>query len=131
MKKLLTIVFLFVSLTIFSQNVFNYKAINYSYSYETNGVWTKYTEWIACDVNVTANFKKGLIDVDNKNDDIFYIYSSRDPFTTNDGIKVLTLSCRDKNDGYCQCHFMEAGNNTLFLLIEYSDARVMYNLRSL
>ena len=133
MKKLLTIVFLLTSLISFSQTktLFSYKAVSYSYSYETNGKWTEYTDWLACDVNIIADFKSHTIYVDNKNDDRFYIYKTNNIYTTKEGIQVLRLSCTDKNDSYCQCYFTEAPNHTLYFIIEYSDAKIMYALRSL
>ena len=130
MKKLLLIVFLAASMISFSQDVFYYKAVVYSYTYQlkNSDVWTDSAPWTDCNVMVTINLSNKTIYLTNNNKDIFIILDSGKK-TEIDGYTNVAFYCKDKNGAYCNVIFVRDPSGNPYLAIEYSDTKIFYGMK--
>lgn len=130
MKKLLSIVFLFLVLNSFSQDIFYYQAITYSLSYKEDGNWTKFSDWKECSITVTVDYDTRVIYINNKGRDKFTVTRFEDSYTNN-GYSIVPFKCKDKDNLTCSVKIVEAPNKTLYCHIEYDNLIVMYGLNAL
>ena len=129
MKYLLTIIFLLIFVISNAQDRVYLETQAYSYSYQlSDGSWKDWCDWVPCDLTITSDLKNNRITVDNKNDDVFFIFKYKDKVTNSDGTEVIQFMCKDKDNITCVVSFVIAKYSSMH--IEYANTKIQYLLKN-
>ncbi len=130
MRKLMLALLMILSLQAVDAQVKKYRATSYSYktySY-TYDVWTSWSDWYSCNINVYLNLNTDVITIYSNKTQVYKVYTSSDAYRDdNGGTQVkFTVIDQDGDKGTVRLRVTDDGKSQLY--VDFADIMWVYNI---
>ena len=130
MKKLiLTLLFLLLITTGFSQNVYKWRASDYSSRLNNGQGWGSWSEWSTSGVLIVAQNER--VNVYSSTPQVYDIIESVTRIYDDKSNPIYSVMCVDENNTRCKMIWYHSADDGSFVVFQFSNLELMYNVVSL
>ena len=131
MKKILTTLLLFFIINIsFSQQIYKWRASDYSSRLNNNGQgWGLWTEWTTSGVLIVAQNER--VNVYSSTPQVYDMIESVTKDSDKDGNPIYSVMCVDENGTRCKMIWYHSSENGSYVIFQFSNLELMYKVVAL
>jgi hypothetical protein len=130
MKKLLTTLILFFIVNIsFSQQIYKWRASDYSSRLNNGQGWGGWTEWSTSSVLIVAQEER--VNVYSPTPQTYDMVEAVSKDYDKDNNPIYSVMCVDENGTKCKMIWYHSANDGSYVIFEFSNLNLMYKVVSL
>lgn len=129
MKKLILLLFLLCNINIgFANDIYWFKATEFSIKMKHNGYWQDWTDWQDCDIEVKFDFNNEKITIYSNEVQIYRIISHIKQDSDGSGGTADTFKVKDQDGRRGQLRLRQQSDGERQIYIDFNDVSWVYNI---